>query len=110
MTSILPFAALAALIASPTISEAQVKFDPQAYQALAGADSSATIAPRCGGWRRYAQKAGTKLPAMVAVVFPSAAGLNVLTRRDGGRIAQYGNQVAMPAHLDPQHAKPLSEL
>src|SRR5215469_1289053 len=53
------FAVLTAFIACPSISRAQVKFDPQTYQALAGADSSVTIALgtkiTLQNWTRYKQ-------------------------------------------------------
>src|SRR5579885_380633 len=52
-------ALLTALVLAPVGSQAQVKFDPKAYQALADANSSLTVAPgtkiTLQNWNRYKQ-------------------------------------------------------
>ena len=42
---------------------------------------------------------------MLAVLLPLPAGLDVLARMHLGRRAEHGDEVTVPAHLDPQHAE-----
>ena len=52
-----------------------------------------------------AQLPGLELQAVLAVVDPPAAALHVLAGRDAGRGADHRDQVSLPPHLHPQHAK-----
>ena len=57
------------------------------------------------GRRGGLQEGGLELQPVRAVVDPGARGLDELAGADRGRGADHGHQVALAAHLDPQHAE-----
>ena len=57
------------------------------------------------GRRRRLQEGGLELQPMLAVVDPAARGLDELAGADHGGGTDHRHQVALPADLDPQHAK-----
>ena len=57
------------------------------------------------GRRGGAQEGGLELQAVGAVVDPGAAGLDELAGADRGGGADHGDQLALAADLDPQHAE-----
>lgn len=57
------------------------------------------------GRRHDLQETRTKLQAVLAMLLPLPARLNVLARMHLGGRAEHGHKVAVPAHLHPQHAK-----
>src|SRR6267142_1243571 len=58
-------------------------------------------------WRCGLEERGLELDAVGAVVDPVAARLDELAGRDHRRVAEDGDQVALAARLDPQHAEPI---
>jgi hypothetical protein len=58
-----------------------------------------------GGRRRRAQEIGTKLHPVRPIVDPSAARLHELARANGRSVADDGDQIALAARLDTQHAE-----
>ena len=58
-----------------------------------------------GGGRACPEERGLELQAVGAVVEPGAAHLQPLAGGDGGGVADDGHEVALAAHLDPQHAE-----
>jgi hypothetical protein len=57
------------------------------------------------GWYDL-QEACAELEAVLAVLLPLPAGLDVLARMHLGRRPEHGDEVSMTTHLDPQHAEP----
>jgi hypothetical protein len=57
---------------------------------------------RCG-----LQERGSELDAMRAVIDPAPASLDELAGRDHRRVAENGDQVALAAGFDAQHAEPV---
>ena len=51
------------------------------------------------------QEGGLELQAVGAVVDPGAGGLDELAGADRGGSADHGDQIALAANLDPQHAE-----
>ena len=58
-----------------------------------------------GAGRHDLEEGRPKLPAMLSVVIPSAAGLDELPRLDRCRRAEDGHEVTMASNLDPEDAK-----
>src|SRR5271169_2511103 len=56
--------------------------------------------------RRGLEERGSEFDAVRAVVDPAAAGLHELAGRDHRRVAEHGDQVALAAGFDAQHAEP----
>ena len=56
------------------------------------------------GWH-HLQKARLELDAVITMVVPAAAGLDKLTRLDGSRRAQDGDEVTVTTHLHPEDAE-----
>jgi hypothetical protein len=57
------------------------------------------------GRRGGAEEGGLELDPMGAVVDPGSRGLDELAGADRGRSAHDGDQLALAAHLDPEHAE-----
>ena len=57
------------------------------------------------GRRRRLEERGLELEAVGAIVDPAAAHLDPLAGRDHGGVADDGDQIALTAGLDPQHAE-----
>ena len=51
------------------------------------------------------QEGGLELEPVGPVVHPSAAGLDELAGADRGGSTEHGDQIALAADLDPQHAE-----
>ena len=57
------------------------------------------------GWWRHLQEMCTELRPVLAMLLPMAARLDVLAGMNLGRAAKHGDEIALAAHLDAQHAK-----
>jgi hypothetical protein len=55
--------------------------------------------------RRHLQEQRAKLRTVLAVLLPMAAGLDVLSGMDLGSAAEHGDEIAVAAHLHPQHTE-----
>ena len=56
-------------------------------------------------WRNALEGVGLELQTMLAIIDPDAHGLDELTRRHGGGIADDRYQLAPAFHLDPEHTE-----